>query len=295
MSRKHWRGCILAPAVLLAGIVLSAGEADGLILLPPNATQIRFDSIMAFETSRDPFIDVTTGLPTSPQPADGPLMLTAFGEVHTISDSTDSGNQGSISGELTFSYTGASLSPIAPPLLLSSTPTSRQYGVISTVSGGTLSLYDDPLTGGTVDLNTASFFNGGITVPAAATDGTLYLQSPTPLDAIAQIILTFTRPNALANFNGYNIQLQILNAGTFPVLSGTILGDVPAIVGENVLASQLGPRSESFGTELVAAVLRNASVNSMIEGTFEMSLIIPEPTTAGLMALGAAMVLRRRR
>lgn len=287
---------LLVGALALAGGLMAANaQAD--INLPSGTQSIRFDGVSAFDTSFEPFIDVATGALLE-LPDTGPLELTAFGAITSIVDATNTLNKGSITNgqELSFTYLGATLTPIAVsnPTF---TDTSVTYSITSQVSGGTITLYEDE----SEDLDVASFFGDPAVVPAEATDGTAYLIASTPDDMIGDITISFNRLDATADFTSYTIRLQSLNGGAFDITGGSLADANPGLFGQKIQANQLGLFSSDFDTQVLPIgpegtdVTVNLPVDALVEGAVQMTITIPEPASLGLLGVAGLLLLSGRR
>lgn len=280
-------------------VAVSAGTSRAAVTLP-SANDLRFEGMAAYNTSFQPFINVETGELIGALPTDLPLELFAFGQVNSILDLNNSLNKGSISGELTMTYTGAEFTPIS--VGVASTDNSVVYTITSTVSGGVISMYDDA----TADLNTAGWVGqpAPATPPGEATDGTLYLQANSPADTTGMITIAFLRATPESDFSSFEIRLQQLNGGEFNITGGSILEANPDLLGKALQASQDGVFSSNFDVEEVqipvgegtVTVRRNAAVNTLLEGDFVANLsVIPEPASVALLALGSLVLFSGRR
>lgn len=281
---------------LIAVIVaVSAGTSQAAVTLP-SADSIRFEGLTAFNTSFQPFINVETGELISALPSDLPLELFAFGQVNSILDLNNSLNKGSISGELTFTYTGAQLTPIS--VGAATTDNSVIYTITSSVSGGEIKIYDDA----SADLNTAGWIGqpAPSSPPTEATDGTLYLQADSPANATGMITIAFLRATPASDFSSFEIRLQQLNGGEFNITGGSILDAHPDLMGKALQASQDGVFASNFAVEEVAygegTVRRNVAVSTLVQGDFVANVsVIPEPASMALLALGSLVLFSGRR
>jgi hypothetical protein len=280
-------------ALVVAG-GLTAASAQAAVSLPSGTGgNLRFQGISAFDTSSDPTINVATGVLT-PNPSAPPLTLTAFGEVTTIFDAANSNNRTNPypipgPGELTFTYTGATLTPIAA-IPVGSTSTSVTYQITSTLSGGTITLYDD--NGSGANLDTKSFVGTPAVVPGAATDGTPYLVANTSDTATSTIVIQFFKATPASNYSSYKILLQSLNEGSFTITGGSILSTFPGLAGQAIEASQTGIVNAAFSTvDIGGGVVLNANVDSLVEGGFNVTTtVIPEPASIALLGLGGLLL-----
>lgn len=267
-----------------------AGFASAEVILP-GTSNLRFEGISALGTSAQPFINVATGDYVSRTETDGPVTMTAFGQINSILNSNNSNDKGRINGELTFSYTGATLTPFEPPKI-STTDNSVTINLNSRVEHGTIALYDH--TGGT-PLNTAASIGGPVAVPAeVASGGTLFLQGTTPTDTLANIVITYFRPTPTADFNNFTILLQGLNGGQFEITGGSILTGRPDLRGKFFQLSQDGLFSHSFASETVNGIARNAAVDALVEGDVVLATqpgnVVPEPASVALVIGGLILI-----
>lgn len=290
------RGIVLGLIAVIVGV--SVGAANAAVILPAGANSLRFEGLAAFTTSFEPTINVATGALVPPLPTDQPLTLTAFGQVNTVLDLANSLNKGTINGQLTFAYTGATLTPISVAASGGGVgDTSVTYTITSNVSGGTISVYDS----NSATLNTAGYIGQTFTgVPAQATQGTLFIQASTPADAQSSITISFLRPTPTSNFQSFETRLQQLNGGAFTITGGSILASNPGLLGKALQASQDGVFASNFATEDVTingqTVTRNVATNKLMEGDFVMDTnAIPEPASVALLALGGLILLSGRR
>ncbi len=311
-------------------VLLWCSAASATINLPNDALRIRFDAITAFDTTQDPTIDIDKDSPTAgfllPLDLGEEIILTAFGEVRTIADADDHSNRGSISGELTYKLSNLKLEktgqagvvwgPGADP----SEATFVSYSVTSKVTAGTFEMYDDGTTA--TDLVTADYFGAPTSsIPAAASDGTPWLIGEVnPDNTFASIIAIFQRPNTNSDFATINLVLQAVNGIDFTITGGVLLDMFPSLLGESLELNQLGfsgntaflGEEVSFDGSLDGTLLdpasfgelldtdlnpytRNSSIGAFNGGTFELTMEIPEPGTAGLMAAGCILLTLRPR
>jgi hypothetical protein len=273
---------------------MAAGSASAAVVLPDTTGQVRFEGISAFATAFQPFINLETGDLLPALESDGPLTVTAFGEINSILDADNSNNKGTISGELTFTYTGAQLTPLTVSAGVF-TDTSVTYTVTSRVVGGVIRMFDDV---GGANLNTANYFGDPATIPPEALDGTLYLEANTPAQTFAHITITFLRADPTSDFSAYTIVLQGLNSGEFNITGGSILAEHPDLFGKAIQVSQDGlvnvpeitPEDVVIGE---TTVTRNQAVDQLVEGDVVLITefqVIPEPASLVLMLAGVAMV-----
>jgi hypothetical protein len=287
---------ILLGALLAGGLAAATAQAD--VNLPGGAN-VRFNGVTAFDTSAEPTINVNTGELVNVS-GGAPITLTAFGSITDIVNADNTLDQGSITNgqELTFTYTGATLTPQGASLVGGSA-TSVTYAISTAISGGTITLYED----NTADLNTAGFFGDPAVVPAEATDGTPYLIASSPADMVGQIRITFNRVDANSPFTNYTIEVQSLNGNAFDITGGSLLDENPGLLGKKIQANQLGFFSSAFGTTDVdpdgdgpsGTVTINAPVDALIEGAVQMTITIPEPASLGLLGVAGLLLLSGRR
>jgi hypothetical protein len=283
-------------ALLAGGLAAATAQAD--VNLPGGAN-VRFNGVTAFDTSAEPTINVNTGELVNVS-GGAPITLTAFGSITDIVNADNTLDQGSITNgqELTFTYTGATLTPQGASLVGGSA-TSVTYAISTAISGGTITLYED----NTADLNTAGFFGDPAVVPAEATDGTPYLIASSPADMVGQIRITFNRVDANSPFTNYTIEVQSLNGNAFDITGGSLLDENPGLLGRKIQANQLGFFSSAFGTADVdpdgdgpsGIVTVNAPVDALIEGAVQMTITIPEPASLGLLGVAGLLLLSGRR
>ncbi len=283
-------------ASLMMGFAFTAQA--GVIL--PNAIEINFNGITAFDTSADPVINVATGdLFSIPG---GVVNLTAVGEVTVIHDSADVDNKGTPAADMTF-VLEAVLTPNGNATELNSgDPDVRTYLLGSTLTGGTLKVYDDDLSGGTQNFVTSDVIGGPLSIPASATDGNLYIDADlSGSTGLASLIVSYSRPDGASDFDSIALQLQTLLTNGYSIIDGTILNDIANAAGSRINASQSGPGAFSvFPTDSIDLgggniVTVNVPIDEYIEGTFS-SEFVPEPHTLLLVGAGAmGMLIRRRR
>lgn len=286
------RGILLGLIAVIVG--LSVGSANAEVILPAGTNNLRFEGLAVFTTSFEPFINVSTGELLPAQAGDLPLELTSFGQVNTILDLNNSLNKGTINGQLTFTYTGAQLTPISVAVSGGGpADTSITYTITSNVSGGTITLYESD----TATLNTAGFigdvFSG---IPAEATAGTPFIVANTPEDAQSSITISFLRPTPTSDYMSFQTRLQQLNGGQFTITGGSALDENPLLLGQALQASQDGVFNHTFDTEVVDGVTRNVPSNRLVQADFVMNTtVIPEPASVALLALGGLILLSGRR
>jgi hypothetical protein len=282
---------------LFAVIALALGltaVAQATVILPSGTNALRFEGLAAFTTSAEPQINVNTGELVPPAEGSPPLTLTAFGQVNSILDMTNSLNKGTINGQLTFTYTGATLTPISVAVSGGgASDTSITYTITSNVSGGTITLYDN----NSATLNTAGFVGQTFTsIPSEATAGTVFLTANTPSDAQSSITISFLRPTPTSAYQSFESKLQQLNGSTFTITGGSALTQNPLLAGKSLQASQDGVFASGFDTTTVGDVTVNAPTNKLMEGDFVMDTnVIPEPASVCLLALGGVILLSGRR
>lgn len=315
-------------ALVLGGVI---APASAQVTIPiPSTTGFQLSGDVLFDTYIDPTIDVTTGR-LLPLNVGENIEVVAFGEVFRITDSLDATNEvylPATSKELTFSYTGAIVQATTPPTVSWSfngaadlaSATRVTYSITSQVVGGTFRLWAD----NTRNFNGAAYKNavytpGPSAIPSTATDGVLWLEFSTPESTESSIVITFVRPDVNSNFTSYELDVQTFNGGNqpFALTGGQLLDEHPELVGQSVLASQLGEFTRQIvnqtitysaaytGTLLLPdfvelsvgePYLRNAPVNRLVYGAFQSELsIIPEPASLGLLAAGGLLLLARRR
>jgi hypothetical protein len=294
---------LLGALAVASGLMVANAKAD--ISLPAGAQSVRFDGVAAFDTSFEPFINVlpgdVDGVITGQlvdNPDAGPLELTAFGSITSIVDATNTLNKGSITNgqELTFTYTGATLTPIAvAPAIPVVGETSVTYSITSQVTGGTITLYEDD----SADLNTAAFFGQPAVVPGEAEDGDVFLTASTPETMVGDIVITYNRLDSTSPFTTYTIQLQSLNGGAFDITGGSLADANPGLFGQKIQANQLGLFNSAFDTQDVdvegETVTVNAPVDKLVEGAVQMTITIPEPASLGLLVVAGLLLLSGRR
>ena len=121
-------------------------------MAPSNNVQLTSDTI--FATNFQPTINVNTGVLVA---RGGLTEINAWGEVVSIADANDSSNVGSISGELTFQFSGeleadpSSLTPV-----FNADSTQVKYTIVSTIKNAAVTFYDDE----TPDFNTCRGWPG---------------------------------------------------------------------------------------------------------------------------------------
>lgn len=280
-------------SLVLAAVGVLVGTAQASVVLP-STNSLRFEGTAVFTTAYEPYINVATGELVSPTEADGPLTLTSFGQVNTILDRTNSLNKGQINGQLTFAYTGATLTPTSVAASGGgASDTSITYTITSSVSGGTVRLYDN----NTGLLNTAGYIGQNFSgIPAEATAGTLFLEAQTPADAQSSITISFLRPTPTSDYMSFETRLQQLNGGQFVITGGSALEANPGLLGQALQASQDGVFASNFNTETVNGVTRNVATGKLVEADFVMNTqVIPEPASVALLALGGLVLLSGRR
>ena len=216
MKTRIW---IIGTVSLALSSLITASLSAGVIL--PSAATINFNGVTAFDTSGDPLINVATGDRITG--LGGVVNLTAVGEVTVIYDSADTENLGTPAADMTF-LLNAVLTPNGNPTELSSSPNSRTYLFGSTLTGGTLQVFDDGLTGGTQDLNTSILLGNPVSIPASATDGDLYIDGDlSNTSGFSTLIVTYSRPNESNDFDTISLDLLTLITGEYDIVGGTIL------------------------------------------------------------------------
>ena len=283
---------------LLSGLAVAGGlmaSAQAAVTLPSNHVQLTSDAV--FDTSFEPKINVKTGLLADP----GVLpTLSAWGEVVNIADASDSEDMGSVSGELTWHFTGTLE---ADDIQMVKSGNSVRYIITSKIKDAEVSFYDDE----TPDFNVLSLVgksasNAGL---ASAVDGELYMRAvPADEDLRGVIDITFFRVSATADYTTFKINQQYINNETsFAVTEGSILTQYGDVIVEGLNAGQIGPfpssGGQSFATETLGNATVNANVDKLIRANSSAVLtthnVIPEPASASLLALGGAALLARRR
>jgi hypothetical protein len=280
---------------LLSALAMGFGlmaSTQAAVTLPSNHVQVTSDAV--FDTSFEPKINVHTGLLVDP----GVLpTLTAYGEVVNMADAFDSDDKGTISGELTWKFTGTLQ---ADDIQMVASGNSVRYIITSKITDAQVDFYDDE----TPDFNVLSEVgksssDAGL---ANATDGDLYLRAvPHDEDLRGVIDITFFRVSNTADFTSFKINQQYINNDTkFDVVAGSILDQFGTATVEGLNAGQIGPfpsvGNQSFGTETIGNTTVNANVDKLIRANSSAVInVVPEPASAGLLTLGGAMLLARRR
>jgi len=290
---------------LLSALAVAGGlgvSAQAAVTLPSNNVQVTSDAV--FSTSFQPKIDVSTGLlvDTGTLPT-----LTAHGEVVNIADANDSDNKGTISGELTWKFTGtlqADPSTLTPTF--NSDNTQVHYTIVSTIKNAEVTFYDDE----TPDFNVLSTVgtSAGNSELNDATDGNVFLHAvPKDDDLRGTLEITFFRVSDTADFTSFKITQQYINnSADFDVDSGSVLGQIDNVKLTGINAGQVGPfppggGNQSFSTEDANGTTVNANVDKLIRANSSAVIegsnnnVIPEPASAMLLTLAGAMLLARRR
>jgi hypothetical protein len=289
----------LLGALAVAGGLAASAEAA--VTLPSNNVQMTSDAV--FQTSFQPTIDVKTGLLVDR----GSLPeLNAWGEVVNLADANDSDNKGTISGELTWQFHGelqADPSSLTPTF--NSDNTQVHYTIVSTIKNAAITFYDDD----SADFNVLSQVGqarSGNSELNDALDGDVFIHAtPVSDDLRGTIEITFFRVSDTADFTSFKITQQYINnAVDFDVDLGTALNQIDNLRITGLNAGQVGPfppggGNQSFTTEDVNGTTVNAAVDKLIRANSSAVLegtnnVIPEPATAGLLTLGAVMLLARR-
>jgi len=281
----------LLSALAVCGGLMASAEAA--VSLPSSHVQVTSDAV--FDTSFEPKIDVNTGLLVDP----GTLpTLTAYGEVVNIADANDSDDKGSVSGELTWKFTGTLE---AESVSSSSTATSVNYTIVSRIKDAVVEFYDDESPDFNV-LSTVGTSSGNAELNDA-TDGELYIRAvPADDELRGTIEISFFRVSETADFSSFKITQQYINNSTqFDVVDGSILDQYPQAVIEGINAGQIGPfppggGNQAFDTEDLNGTTVNAAVDALIRANSSAVInVIPEPASAMLLTLAGAMLLARRR
>ena len=289
---------VLVRTSAVALIGLSAAAANAGVTLPGGST-VRFNpESLVFSTSVLPTINEATGIPNPPS---GPIQLTAFGSVATLTNGADSLDKGVIgpTDQLTFALTGAILTPTGLPVLLSSSPTSVKWAIQSTVAGigsagPDVVIYDKDLTKAPA-LNALSFKGtaAGTTVPGVVTSGaTPYLTFDNVAGLEATIVVKWEKVGGSSTFNKRTIELQEFgNSDSFPVTGGSAASLFSVAIAGN--GQQVGPN--------IVSVASGSSVGSdpkWIGGSFglEVARAVPEPASLAMVGIASfGMLIRRRR
>jgi len=285
---------VLVRTSAVALIGLSAAAANAGVTLPSGAATVRFNpESLVFSTSVLPTINEATGVPNPPS---GPIQLTAFGSVATLTDGADSLNKGTIgpTDQLTFALSGAILTPTGLPTLESQSATSVKWAIQSTVSGvgGTAGpnvvVYDKDLTKAPA-LNAFTFKGTPATsvVPSVVSSGaTPYLTFDNVAGLEATIIVKWEKVGGSSTFNKRTIELQEFgNTDTFPVTGGTAAGLFSVAIAGN--GQQVGPN--------IVTAAKGSSVGSTpvwIGGSFglEVARAVPEPASLAMLVLGGMLI-----
>lgn len=290
------RRILMAALAIAGGLVATAAQAA--VTLPSGATDIRFTDTAVFATNGLPTIDVTTGqLLTN----NNPVSLTAFGQIEKIVDVTPGQspgsppNYGQINGELTFSYTGATLTPISasPDAAFAADPTnatSVTWTITSKVNGGQINVYDKNVA----NFNTAAYIGQPLAgVPSGINDGganPLYLQANSPSNAVGTIVISYSRLNTASNYDSFQVLVQHLNGDAFTITGGSILADHPGLQGTKLTASQNGSLSGTIADLTGTPTLTEAGFQLDVHNN-----VIPEPASLGLLGVAGMLLLSGRR
>lgn len=277
---------MLTRYALGAAFVLSSASLSFGAIVLPDSDDLRLDGRGAFDTSIEPYIDVTTGQLA----AVGNEAVTIFGigNIQTIFDRNSSAI-GSFDGQITGVLSGTlgdalSVTPI-------DLGTSVIYTITSFVENVSIRFYYDAES---EDLVIPDLFGEPVgdppTAPVEATTGDLWLDLEG--SAISTIVIQYNRDNG-GDFASFTILSQTFSALGLEVVDGTFADQV--IGNPDFLASQLGAFSSSFDTIVIDGITVNAPVDALIESTFNLTLTIPEPASLGLLAVGGLVLVGRPR
>jgi hypothetical protein len=294
-KRKHFKSLMVAGGLAALGLAGAAQSAQAAVSLPSNHVQVTSDAV--FDTSFEPKIDVLTGQLVDP----GVLpTLTAYGEVVSITDAFDSDKKGSVTGELTWKFTGTLQPETISGPNFSADNKSVHYSITSLITGASLDFYDDD----TPDFNVNSMVGKSASDSglANATDGNLYIHAvPADGDLRGTIEISFFRVSSQAAFTSFKITQQYVNnENAFAVTGGSILDTFGSATIEGINAGQIGPfpasGTQAFGTETLGTHTVNANVDKLIRANSTAVInVVPEPASAALLGLAGVGLLARRR
>jgi hypothetical protein len=126
-----------------------------------------------------------------------------------------------------------------------------------------------------------SLYEGGVSAQAGFATG-FYISEDTPFDLFVSADFPLGGPDAMVDLelaNGYNVLLNEMPWGQYH-LTGYLLA---------------GTESRLSVSMLVTANLDPVNLRSAREGHFDVTLLVPEPATLSLLALGGLLFARRLR
>jgi len=266
------------------------------VVLPGAAARVQFGGIAAFDTDGDPPIIVTNGAILSGGVVGSDVDVTAIGRVTIIHEANNVDNAGTISvgGELSMLFT-ITITATSATEIPNNDPNERTYVLASNISSASMKLWDDP----SQDLNIGSLVGTPIgnppNIPGEATDGELFLDATLgPGSGTALLQVTYGRPDANSDFDTVTADLQVLTVGGFDIVGGALLDAFPDATGESINARQIGPGVPAlFPTiDLGGGLAINGPVDRLVESTFDIVIIVPEPGSALLLVMGGVLMMR---
>lgn len=280
-----------------ASMGLSTAARANVILA--DADRIQLGGITAFDSGGDPPINVTNGVLLSGFIIGGEVDITAIGRVTSIHEANNVDNAGTIpdGGELSLLFS-STLSATNATEIPNDNPNERTYVVASSISSASMQLWDDS----TQDLNIGNLVGTPIgippSIPGEVTDGELYLDATLgPGSGTALLQITYSRPDAGSDFDTVRTDLQVLTVGDFEIVGGTLLDEFPAATGESINARQTGPGVPALfpPLDVGGGVTVNGSVDQLVEGGFDIVIVVPEPSSVLLLGIGGALIWARGR